>query len=613
MDGVRVAQTRVDELVSSSTAETWHCGRDDDARKRDASTNAWRRVYTYDTIQFNDESRPTHPRARVRASGISPARRSSPREASAYPPARRHRSTRPSSARAPAAPRARPMAPPPPLAPRDAHPTWFLALLVLLNVVDAFHLNVVWPILPFLVREAPGVLERDIGFFVGVVGAASPLGALCTSYAWGVAADARGRRSALLAGSCLSTLSVFVFGTSKTVRQAFLGRFLSGCLNSNAQIVKTYLGEVCTKKAQAEAFGVLALGYGLASALAPVAGGWLAKPAERWPVFRNTAFETFPYLLPMCVAASLTGLGAVLGYFLLPETASFTKRAEAKARSKSAEEEKRLVKLASAGELREIELGRWDDDETSTGTAEEKGASQPYVLFTPDTTRAVSCYAVLAAIAIGYDEMLPVFLKTNKELGGCAFSTREIGSLLIAGGITLLFFQIVIWKRICAALGAVRAFRLGVTIFSGVCMLAPFASVMPTETLLWTVALASQCTKICALGIGFVSITIVVNNSCADAVKARVNGLAGMLAAFARIVAPVTCGSIFASAMRLGERFPSQFIPFAFVSLVTVCLRIAAERLPTSLDSPQSPPPPVETDEELVQVVDVAAPAPSVN
>jgi len=498
----------------------------------------------------------------------------------------------------------------PPLAPRDAHPTWFLALLVVLNVVDAFHLNVVWPILPFLVREAPGVRERDIGFFVGVVGAASPLGALCTSYAWGVAADAKGRRPALLAGSCLSTLSVFVFGTSKTVRQAFLGRFLSGCLNSNAQIVKTYLGEVCTKKAQAEAFGVLALGYGLASALAPMAGGWLAKPAERWSLFRGTAFETFPYLLPMCLAATLTGLGAALGYILLPETASFTKRAEAKAQSKNAEEEKRLVKLASAGELREMELGRWDDDE---GVVEEKVTTESKALFRPDTTRAVSCYAVLAAIAIGYDEMLPVFLKTSKNLGGCAFSTRDIGTLLIAGGVTLLFFQVVIWKRICAALGAVRSFRLGVGMFSGVCMLAPFASVMPTETLLWTVALASQCTKICALGIGFVSITIVVNNSCADDVKARVNGLAGMFAAFARIVAPVTCGSIFASAMRLGERFPSQFIPFAFVSLVTVCLRIAAESLPISLDSPLSAPSSTEADEELVQVVDDAAFESSVN
>ena len=57
----------------------------------------------------------------------------------------------------------------------------------------------------------------------------------------------------------------------------------------------------------------------------------MIKPAERWPAtFGGTIFETYPYLLPMCVAASLTGLGAVLGFFYLPETASFAKRHEAR-------------------------------------------------------------------------------------------------------------------------------------------------------------------------------------------------------------------------------------------------------------------------------------------
>ena len=111
---------------------------------------------------------------------------------------------------------------------------------------------------------------------------------------------------------------------------------------------------------------------------------------------------------------------------------------------------------------------------------------------------------------------------------------------------------------------------------------------MPNDTALWIVALISQCTKICALGIGFVSITIVVNNSCEDAVKARVNGIAGTMAAFARIVAPVMCGSIFAATMRLSGKVPAhQFLPFAFVSAVTLALRVVAEKLPQCLDATQ--------------------------
>ena len=183
--------------------------------------------------------------------------------------------------------------------------------------------------------------------------------------------------------------------------------------------MKTYLGETSTKKAQSEAFGVLALGYGLASTLAPAAAGFLQRPARRWPeTFAGTAFDTYPYLLPMCVAACLTGLGAVLGVLLLPETASFVRRAEAKAMARNGDEEKRLVKLASAGDLRAIELrdvDEWSDVAGDKGESDDvEDVAPKEVLFTPETTRAVACYAVLAAIAIGYDEMLPVFLKTTQ-------------------------------------------------------------------------------------------------------------------------------------------------------------------------------------------------------
>ena len=232
--------------------------------------------------------------------------------------------------------------------------------------------------------------------------------------------------------------------------------------------------------------------------------------------------------------------------------------------ARNGDEEKRLVKLASAGDLRAIELrdvDEWSDVAGDKGESDDvEDVAPKEVLFTPETTRAVACYAVLAAIAIGYDEMLPVFLKTSHELGGCEFAPRDIGILLVCGGVTLLVFQLVLYPRIADALGAVRAFRFGVALFAAVSMLAPFASVMPNEPMLWTVALVSQCTKICALGIGFVSITIVVNNSCEDAVKARVNGIAGTTSAFARIVAPVICGWTFAGAMRFdfsGAAIPS--------------------------------------------------------
>ena len=60
-------------------------------------------------------------------------------------------------------------------------------------------------------------------------------------------------------------------------------------------------------------------------------GGFLQRPADQFPAtFGGTVFETFPFLLPMLVAASLTCTGGVLGFFYIPETASQWRRMEAK-------------------------------------------------------------------------------------------------------------------------------------------------------------------------------------------------------------------------------------------------------------------------------------------
>ena len=52
-------------------------------------------------------------------------------------------------------------------------------------------------------------------------------------------------------------------------------RVLSGLLNSNAGISKTYLGETCTKEQQPAAFATFCVMYGLGSVIAPAIGGFL--------------------------------------------------------------------------------------------------------------------------------------------------------------------------------------------------------------------------------------------------------------------------------------------------------------------------------------------------
>ena len=560
------------------------------------------------------------------------------------------------------------------LAPLEAkgERTWFFFLcLALLNIVDSFNLNVVWPMLPFMV-EGYGVARdpKDLGAWVGVAGAAVSVGQLISSYAWGALSDRIGRRPVMLLGMFNSTFSVLIFGTAKTYAQCVAGRFLSGLLNGNAGVVKTYVGETTEKTQQAAAFSVFAVAYGVASVVAPAVGGFLQRPAERWPeTFGGGLFEEFPYLLPMLCAATLTAAGGILGLLYVPETASQTRRMRARRRHHEETDDERdaprdveaLIRLedgeTAGGVRKEVEMSRThtprgagagsgpgtdaspdepgeDDDTenvrlltdgmdgtTGTGTATTKATTKatgsdsgtdstgltaaavasrarsppPAAGWDRHTVTAAASYAALASIAIGYDEILPVYAKTSRELGGVGLSAREIGVVLIFGGFFLVLFQVTVFPRVLARLGVTGGLRIGSVVFSVAVLVAPCASlprVVESPAARWATLLSSQAVKIATLAVLFTTVIMAVNNSCVNRVKARVNGAATTAAALTRIISPVVHGVIFSRSLRLPSSTPRQFVVFAFVGASSLALRGLVGRLPPRLDQP-----PEEEDE----------------
>lgn len=567
------------------------------------------------------------------------------------------------------------------LAPLEAkgERTWFFFLcLALLNIVDSFNLNVVWPMLPFMV-EGYGVARdpKDLGAWVGVAGAAVSVGQLISSYAWGALSDRIGRRPVMLLGMFNSTFSVLVFGTAKTYAQCVAGRFLSGLLNGNAGVVKTYVGETTEKSQQAAAFSVFAVAYGVASVVAPAVGGFLQRPAERWPmIFGGGLFEQFPYLLPMLCAATLTAVGGVLGFLYVPETASQARRMRARRRDGRGGKENEgdepprgdveaLIRLedgetdGDGGMRKEVEMGPtrtppgsgiggpgvWssatktdyapadengttdapgEDDDTedvrlldedaaagdsaATATAGDSATepstdstsvavaararrrgSPPPAGWDRHTVTAAASYAALASIAIGYDEIFPVYAKTSRELGGVGLSAREIGVVLIFGGVFLVIFQLTVFPRVLARLGVTGGLRIGSLVFSVAVLVAPCASlpgVVDSPTARWATLLSSQALKIATLAVLFTTVIMAVNNSCVNRVKARVNGAATTAAALTRIISPVVHGVIFSRSLRLPSSTPRQFVVFAFVGASSLALRGLVGRLPPRLDQP---------------------------
>jgi len=204
------------------------------------------------------------------------------------------------------------------------------------------------------------------------------------------------------------------------------------------------------------------------------------------------------------------------------------------------------------------------------------------------TVVAASSYAGLAFIAIGYDEILPVYAATREDLGGLSLSASQIGLVLVVGGVALILFQLFAFPLVLKRLGVTKALRRASLAFACVALLAPVASVrgvVEKPAAKWFALLASQTLKIVALAVLFTTVIMAVNNSCLNRVKARVNGAATSCAALGRIVSPVVHGVVFSASLRTHEN-AQQFLVFAFVSLCALALFALTSRLPSRLDQP---------------------------
>ena len=488
-----------------------------------------------------------------------------------------------------------------------------------------------------------------------------------------------GRRPVMLVGMFTSTFTAIVFGTSTTYAQCVAGRFPQRPAQRQRGRRETYVGEVTQKSQQAKAFSLFALCFGLASCVAPAIGGFLQKPATRWPgTFAGTPFETYPYLLPMSCAAALTTLGGVVGYLFVPETASQWRRMRRRrfmspmrrvdASSSSVgyemvgtpkkagdhgdrdgngtddeallpvnEAELTAVTVETLGDASSKTQGlgtssndekeRDDDDDAELGLLSPAAASSTEDAprrarsgrDPPESPRAVNqgrvswgragvgengwnrhtvtatvAYAFLAAIAIGYDEIFPVFAKTSRSLGGLGLSAQSIGGILVFGGFTLVSFQLLVFPSLMRVFGVTAGLRRGSIAFAAACLIAPCASLIDDETARWAVLLASQALKITTLAMLFSCVIIAVNNSCENRAKARVNGVGTSLAAFGRVVSPVVHGVVFSWSLRLDGWRERQFVVFIFVSACSLALYALVSLLPKELDAP-----PREVEDEV--------------
>lgn len=100
---------------------------------------------------------------------------------------------------------------------------------------------------------------------------------------------------------------------------------ISGFLCGNLGVLKSYLTEITDDSNRGRGFSMVSVAWFLGCALAPLAGGLLSKPADRYPRFfsQDGLFGDYPYFLPCLLCVVLNVSSSIFCLFAMVESRKF--------------------------------------------------------------------------------------------------------------------------------------------------------------------------------------------------------------------------------------------------------------------------------------------------
>lgn len=484
-------------------------------------------------------------------------------------------------------------------------------VLCMLNLNEAFQINLIWPFVPFMVDGFfPG--SDSVGLYVGILASSFFVAQFLACIVWGHLADKYGRRPTLLIGIFLSTGAMLLFGFSTTYWMAILGRVCAGGLNGGIGITKCYIGEICDRTNQAQGYSLLALVWGVGAATAPIFGGFLSRPADSIGGFDTPFWRTYPYLLPVLANTFLTVSAFVAGCLFLPETRVWLIRQGKLAEDHS--DKPVAVHYTQKDDQQATEDGE-DADTSSVGLDEVKTADSVITVegdplaFSHSTRRPRECwycfcwpcfppllqdrYVLIATSLYGfvaftqtcYDELFPLFAQESKSKGGLEWPENNIGIALSIYGVATLLFQAFIFAPLSRRVSYLRMFWVAIVLqipwYAGF----PALQFLNDETVLWATLIPALLLKSVLSCCAFTTVFILQNNASTTANRGLVAGFGQSCASAGRALGPLVAGGVWSWSVDLELTFVNA-TAFGVVAVVCVWPFLMALTTDTRLNTP---------------------------
>ncbi|RXF71671.1 TCR/Tet family MFS transporter [Arcticibacter tournemirensis] len=182
-----------------------------------------------------------------------------------------------------------------------------LSFIFITLLVDVIGMGIIIPVLPKLITE---MIHSDLSVaseYGGWMMFAYSFMQFIFAPVLGNLSDRFGRRPVLLLSLLGFGLDYLFLAYAPSITWLFVGRVVAGITGASFTAASAYIADISTPEKRAQNFGLIGAAFGIGFIIGPVLGGVLGQFGSR---------------IPFLVAAALSLLNFLYGFFILPESLS---------------------------------------------------------------------------------------------------------------------------------------------------------------------------------------------------------------------------------------------------------------------------------------------------